>query len=58
MCQQCVAAGSVETTWDHWCKECLTAKPWMHRRDATWKILLRKLGRLLTGRFTLRIEWK
>lgn len=56
MCVQCVAKGDTEVTWEHWCAECLTAKPWAHKRDPRWRILLREFCRVLCGKFTVQVN--
>jgi hypothetical protein len=57
MCCQCRAKGK-DIEWDHWCFECLGAYPWDHQRASKWLVILRKVARLLTGRFSLRIDWE
>jgi hypothetical protein len=57
MCVQCRERGE-DIEWDHWCIDCLGFYPFNHKRAPGWKILLRKIARLLSGRFQVKVYWE
>jgi len=57
MCVQCRAKGQ-DVEWDHWCDKCLGSYPWNHKPASRLRVILRKLWRIITGRFSIRIEWQ
>ena len=44
-----------ETTY---CYECLVDKPWKHKQDSNWIIIIRKIKKICILKFRIMIEFK